>query len=109
MRFSLGLKFGLLLAGFVAVLSTLVLLGFSTARRVASELDGVKDHAFPQFAEATYLTQATFVALFKEPENIVLRHAARDAAAVDLRDVDAVLFRDLADQRRRPLMNRIFC
>jgi len=56
MRFSLGLKFGLLLAGFVAVLSTLVLLGFATARRVSSELDGVKDRAFPQFAEATYLT-----------------------------------------------------
>ncbi len=56
MRFSLGLKFGLLLAGFVAVLSTLVLLGFGTARRVASELDTVKDRAFPQFAEATYLT-----------------------------------------------------
>ena len=43
MRFSLGLKFGLFLAGFVAVLGTLIVTGFSTARRVATELNQVTD------------------------------------------------------------------
>jgi PAS domain S-box-containing protein len=56
MRLSLGLKFGLLLAGFTAVLGAMIYFGLDTARTVTRELDDVKDQAFPQFVEATYLT-----------------------------------------------------
>src|SRR5262249_57564719 len=38
-----------------------------------------------------------------ERQDVVFRDAARDSRAVDLRDVDVVLFRDLPHQRRRPL------
>jgi len=55
MRLSLGLKFGLLLAGFTAVLGAMIYFGLDTARTVTRELDDVKDQAFPQFVEATYL------------------------------------------------------
>jgi PAS domain S-box-containing protein len=55
-RFSLTFKFGLFLAGFVVVLSTLIFLGFGTARRVTSALEEVTSQAFPQYNEATYLT-----------------------------------------------------
>jgi PAS domain S-box-containing protein len=54
-RFSLGLKFGLLLAGFALVLGTLVLMGLGTARLVATAVDEVKNRDFPRYTEATYL------------------------------------------------------
>ncbi len=55
MRLSLGLKFAMLLAGFTAVLGAMIYFGLETARTVTRELDDVKDQAFPQFVEATYL------------------------------------------------------
>src|SRR5207244_8157260 len=44
-----------------------------------------------------------------ELQDVRLRHAAGDSAAVQLRDVDVVLFRDLANERRGPLPDGVFC
>ena len=40
-------------------------------------------------------------------EDVVLGHAAGDAGAVNLRDVDVVLLRDLPHERRRPLPDHV--
>jgi len=56
MRFSLGLKFGLFLAGFAVVLGTLILTGFGTARRVATELNQVTNEALPRYSAASSLS-----------------------------------------------------
>jgi PAS domain S-box-containing protein len=56
MRISLGLKFGLFLAGFVVVLGTLILTGFATARQVATELNKVTNEALPRYSAASSLS-----------------------------------------------------
>jgi PAS domain S-box-containing protein len=56
MRFSLGLKFGLFLAGFVVVLGTLILMGFGTARQVATDLNQVTNEALPRYSAASSLS-----------------------------------------------------
>jgi len=56
MRFSLGLKFGLFLAGFAVVLGTLILTGFGTARQVATELNQVTNQALPRYSAASSLS-----------------------------------------------------
>jgi PAS domain S-box-containing protein len=56
MRFSLGLKFGLFLAGIVVVLGMLILTGFNTARQVATELSQLTNQALPRYSAARNLT-----------------------------------------------------
>ena len=48
-RFSLSFKFGLLLIGFIAALGVLVGLFTDAGRRVAVDLNEVKDRAFPEY------------------------------------------------------------
>jgi PAS domain S-box-containing protein len=54
-RFSLRLKFGLLLAGFALAILTIVTINFGSATQVATQLQQVEDQAFPRFSEAVYL------------------------------------------------------
>ena len=42
-----------------------------------------------------------------EPEDVVLRHPARDAGSGNPGDIDVVLLRDLANERRRSLPDHI--
>ena len=51
----LRLKFGLLLAGFLLALGTILFLAFVTAQNVADDLAEVKLREFPQFSEAATL------------------------------------------------------
>ncbi len=92
MRFSLGLKFGLFLAGFVAVLGTLVFLGFSTARRVATELDDVANQALPRHSASSYLS-----ARFEEISRLFLD-------AVNFGETDLL---QRADQERRLFLDNL--
>ena len=93
MRFSLCQKIGVFLAGFVVVLGTLILTGFGTARRVATELNQVTNQALPRSLAAARLS-----ARFEEISRLLLefqrsyRCEAQVRAAV--RALDAVRFRE---------------
>ena len=54
-RSSLELKFGLLLFGVVAAIGLIIFLNFETSRTVTTELNRVKDLAFPRFSAANHL------------------------------------------------------
>lgn len=68
MRLSLRLKFGLLLAGYVAALALILYLGYGAAQNVANDLSEVKQAEFPQFSEATQM-QARFEQLARDMED----------------------------------------
>jgi PAS domain S-box-containing protein len=53
MRFSIKLKFALLLLGFVLTLAAILWLGFANATNVAGDLDEVRERDFPAYAAAT--------------------------------------------------------
>jgi len=55
MRFSLRLKFGLLLAGFVLAIGIIVLMSFGAAHYVSGELADVAASDLPAYSEASYL------------------------------------------------------
>ena len=90
MRFSLGLKFGLFLAGFVAVLSTLIFLGFLTSRRVATELNDVSSETLPRYSAATYLA-ARFEQIARLLEDAV---TLGETALIGRSDAEGNLFLD---------------
>jgi PAS domain S-box-containing protein len=90
MRFSLGLKFGLFLAGFVVVLGTLVFLGFSTARRVATELDDVANQALPRYSASSFLS-ARFEEIARLVEDAV---TLGEPGLIERSDAERKLFLD---------------
>ena len=58
LRFPLKVKFGLLLAGFVAAMAVVIFLSYNTARNVTAELREVELSAFQQYSEAFHLTDS---------------------------------------------------
>ena len=91
-RFPLKLKFGLLLAGFVAAMVVVIFMSYSTARRVTAELREVELEAFQQYTKALRLIDS-----FQEA-------SAGFAAAVDSRD-KALL--DQCRSRRAGLLEQV--
>jgi len=94
-RFSLGLKFGLLLAGFALVLGTVVALGIGTARLVSNAVDEVRDSDFPQYTYATNL-KARFEAIkrlmegsavYGEPDMLEEADRERELFGADLKSL----------------------
>ena len=55
LRFPLKVKFGLLLAGFVATMAVVIFMSYTTARKVTTELREVELSAFQQYTEAFHL------------------------------------------------------
>ena len=54
-RSSLELKLGLLLFGVVVAIGLIIFLNFETSRTTTTELNRVKDLAFPRFSAANHL------------------------------------------------------
>ena len=75
-----------------------------TARRTRARLFAACPACLPRLA--AFLPPPVHLPA-DEPEDVVLGHAARDAGAANLRDVDVVLLRDLPHERRRPLADRV--
>ncbi|MGH9322958.1 MAG: ATP-binding protein, partial [Vicinamibacteria bacterium] len=102
MRLPLKWKFGLLMAGFVLTISLIILINFSTAGKVAAELNHVQERSFPQFSRVTSL-QARFRTLSRLLEDTVVMgersfldrvEEERELFLLDLQNLERVLPED---------------
>ena len=87
-RFPLKVKFGLLLAGFVAAMAIVIYMSYTTARQVTAELREVELSAFQQYTEAFHLID------YFQDISALLDKAARtkDRSLIDKCEQEKVIF-----------------